>query len=344
MPEQNIASEVISASIGGAFSASALYPLEVIKTKMQASSTSSSSKNETDNTEETEKGTEKSSSSKPQSSESSVDLAKRMYDEGGLSCFYNGVGTSAFQSATEKALYFFAYTFLKNKYQLAKDLFSSNSTQEIGAFPNLILGCLAEWAHLPVTLPIDCLTTTIQTQGSSGSSNKSAFALMSALLAEKGLSGMYKGIQAYTILCLKPAIQYTIYEQLKQILLMGRRAKQQQKNNKKHLQLSALEAFFLGMIARTISTICVFPFLRAKVMLQSEKSSSSPDGDESTVDKKSANPSIPKMLIKMYTEDGGIKTLYKGLGPELTRGVLSSALMLMVKEKISGIVYALLHS
>ena len=34
--------------------------------------------------------------------------------EGGIAPFYSGVGTSAIQSATEKALYFFAYTFFKN--------------------------------------------------------------------------------------------------------------------------------------------------------------------------------------------------------------------------------------
>ena len=35
MPE-SIASEVVSACVGGMFSASALYPLEVLKTRMQA--------------------------------------------------------------------------------------------------------------------------------------------------------------------------------------------------------------------------------------------------------------------------------------------------------------------
>ena len=30
--------------------------------------------------------------------------------------------------------------------------------------PNLVLGCAAEWAHLPITLPLDCWTTKIQTE------------------------------------------------------------------------------------------------------------------------------------------------------------------------------------
>ena len=37
---ESILAEVVSASLGGAFSASTLYPLEVIKTKMQAETSS----------------------------------------------------------------------------------------------------------------------------------------------------------------------------------------------------------------------------------------------------------------------------------------------------------------
>ncbi len=48
-------------------------------------------------------------------SEGMGSYATLMYEnEGGIAPFYAGVVTSAVQSATEKALYFFAYTFLKN--------------------------------------------------------------------------------------------------------------------------------------------------------------------------------------------------------------------------------------
>ena len=44
-----------------------------------------------------------------------ISYASLMFqNEGGITPFYMGVGTSAIQSATEKALYFFAYTFFKN--------------------------------------------------------------------------------------------------------------------------------------------------------------------------------------------------------------------------------------
>ena len=134
MPAESVASEVVSAMVGGMFSASALYPLEVLKTRMQAESkptsnpqeeteTSSSNNNTSSNSgggdDETAENEKKKQTLKHQYSlaatEGMASYASLMYQhEGGIPPFYAGVGTSAIQSATEKALYFFAYTFFKN--------------------------------------------------------------------------------------------------------------------------------------------------------------------------------------------------------------------------------------
>ena len=147
MPE-SVASEVVSAMVGGMFSASALYPLEVLKTRMQAESKVSGNnpQEETDDDDDeqhqhgggTNSTTTSSSGGAGGSSsrggnteivtkqqlrkmysnaaqEGMTSYATLMYHhEGGITPFYSGVVTSAVQSATEKALYFFAYTFFKN--------------------------------------------------------------------------------------------------------------------------------------------------------------------------------------------------------------------------------------
>ncbi|KAL3804157.1 hypothetical protein HJC23_013676 [Cyclotella cryptica] len=201
--------------------------------------------------------------------------------------------------------------------------FSRMGDSSISALPNLILGCMAEWAHLPVTLPIDCVTTAIQTDDK----NRGAFVLMGNILSEKGIGGFYKGIQAYTILCLKPAIQYTVYEQVKKIVIAARRVKAQ--GRAVDDSLSAAEAFFLGMFARIVATMLTYPYLRAKVMLQS------------TYGNAKVKPTIPQMISEQLSK-GGVWGLYQGIGPELTRGVFSAALMMMVKERIGVVVRALI--
>ena len=132
---------------------------------------------------------------------------------------------------------------------------------------------------------------------------------------------MYKGIQAYTVLCLKPALQYTVFERVKETIVAGRVQK----------KLNVAESFVLGMVARAVSTVCIFPYLRAKVVLQSKGT----NGNQPT-------QSIPAMLKEMYREGGGFAAWFQGLGPELTRGVLSSALMLMIKEQLASVVQSIL--
>lgn len=327
--KDTIASEVLSASVGGAISASILFPLEVLKTKMQAADDDDEDK------------------------ESMVQYSKKLYEKDGISVFFNGIETSAFQSAMEKAFYFFAYTALKQVHSFTRTLLVSpqEAAKPLGTLTNLALGCLAEWAHLPVTMPIDCLSTAIQT-----SKQQNAVALMMTILKE---GNMYKGIQAYYVLCFKPALQYTVFEQVKGIILQNRKQK----------SLSAPEAFLLGMVARTVATVAVFPFVRAKVVMQSRKKSKQhqneqpkedvngdggdggdgdikggSDGDQqnenqsqqpSTTAANKDDESVWTLLKEMY-ESGGLAALYQGLGPELTRGVFSAALMLMIKEKING--------
>lgn len=338
---ESIAAEVIAGSLGGAFSASALYPLEVLKTKMQAESKSSAANSSTPEATKSENADQESNAEddielieKPQSDSNNkkqsmtmIEYAKDMYAKDGITPFYAGIETSAFQSATEKALYFFAYTTLKNTYSLF-----TGSKKQMGAAVNLILGCMAEWAHLPITLPLDCWTTQIQT-GDNG--NKAPLAILMSMLSEgDGIKGMYKGIQAYTVLCLKPAIQYTVFEQVKGMMLIRKKLLNANGGKKQNTDtLTTSEAFLLGMVARTIATVAVYPYLRAKVMLQSQKKA---PGDSNGTNQR---PNIPAMILKMYS-NGGLGECFQGIGPELTRGVFSAALMMACKEKIGFVVSA----
>jgi solute carrier family 25 (peroxisomal adenine nucleotide transporter), member 17 len=306
MAEETIVSEVVAASLGGAVSASILYPLEVLKCKMQAV-------DEQDDDDD-------------ESNKSMIPFALKVYQKEGSSVFFRGVETSALQSALEKALYFFAYTFLKELHTFV------TKKSDMSAAMNLALGCAAEWAHLPITLPVDAWTTKIQT------SNEAPFKILLTMLGDKNCN-FYKGLSAYTLLCFKPALQYTIYEQVKTALLASRR--------NTSTSLSAMEAFVLGMVARTVATVLVFPFLRAKVLLQTAKATDTSQDSASSgaTNNGEGNPLKTTRPLTTYSvllhqwQRAGLAGLYQGIGPELTRGIFSSALMLMIKERIAVLVH-----
>lgn len=64
------------------------------------------------------------------------------------------------------------------------------------------------------------------------------------LVSGDGLIAFYRGLSAHTIGALKPAVQYAVYEQIKQITL-----------SKQTKKLSALQAFALGAAARATADI-----------------------------------------------------------------------------------------
>jgi hypothetical protein len=374
-----IASEVISASLGGAFSSAVLYPLEVLKTKMQADGSHKHNNNGDDDYSNDKKENEENSrTTRRNSNNNMIQYSIDLYKQNGYKIFLQGVEVSATLSAIEKACYFCSYTMLKKLYYYYYATTTTTTTatttsitatkpqkNNIPVITNLVLGYVAEWCHLPITLPIDAITTSIQTS-SGGTADVLGIWMM--LWKERSF---YRGVQAYYILCFKPALQYSIYEQIKSVLVTTRRGKSRKGargNNGSEQQLSAGEAFLLGMFSRAIATLIVFPFVRAKVLLQKQSTTKEEEGQTSstttaknigqtssssssssgitsicpTVDKKpdhknegkNKNTNIWEMLLQTYTNDG-LPGLYRGLGPELTRGVLSAALMMTVKERIN---------
>ncbi|POM72035.1 Mitochondrial Carrier (MC) Family [Phytophthora palmivora] len=179
----------------------------------------------------------------------------------------------------------------------------------IGTMTDLGIGYLSELCHLPITMPMELVGTRMQT----GSESGSILQILRSIVKESGVGGLYKGLGAYFVLCLQPAIQYTVFERLKNMYL--RKFKQASQ------ALGALEAFVLGAIARSIATLVLFPYIRAKVLMQANKKkqpSVDLEQDQSDTCVQPKKETIVSTLQRVYTEEGPL-ALYRGLGPELTR-------------------------
>ncbi|KDO31466.1 hypothetical protein SPRG_04081 [Saprolegnia parasitica CBS 223.65] len=225
---------------------------------------------------------------------------------------YKGVGYKAAQSTLSKFLYFYAYTSMANA-------LTSKDAKSLSTAMNLVVGYLAELFHLPLSLPLEVIITRMQT--TKGDTKQSFFQLLQTMWDENNgqLAGFYKGFSAYFVLCLQPAIQFTAFEQVKKLYL----------KSKASSSLSAIEAFMLGAAARSLATLVVFPYIRAKVIMQAKAKAAAGDATP---------PETIPAILQRLVRDEGIGSLYRGLYPELTKGALSAAFMLMVKEKIEAYV------
>jgi hypothetical protein len=128
-------------------------------------------------------------------------------------------------------------------------------------------------------------------------------------------SYLWKGLTPALLLCSNPSIHYTVYDVLKNRLLVSRHHNDNRNNNHR---LSMSQAFVLGLMAKFVATIATYPLIRAKVILMV-----------------TSQTSMWSSLVKSYNQDGGIKGLYKGCDWQLIHTLLKSALMMMVRESIT---------
>lgn len=134
------------------------------------------------------------------------------------------------------------------------------------------------------------------------------------------------------LLSLKPAIQLVVFEAMKKRFLRAQLAASAQVAT-----LSAGTAFVFGAIARAVSTLIVFPYMRAKFMLKN-MSTSADDGA------KKVNPLVGMHLaLLQVVQQQGFQGLYNGLPTELLRGVSSAALLMAVRERLTVRVLALMR-
>ncbi|TFJ85341.1 hypothetical protein NSK_003389 [Nannochloropsis salina CCMP1776] len=351
MASPEVLAEALSAAEGGAISTAVLYPLEVIKTVIQASktkeqkqsrqaTTTAATEDEQTSSAEGERNVAAAaaavaaSAADPLSGEpapeegdegsdedSSVlttqDVAKEIYRRAGLGGFFGGVQYSSLQSSLEKSIYFYAYSTMKGVVKVLNG-------GRFGVRENLLVGYLSEVVHLPVTVPIEVVVTRIITsQGRLKSWTEAA----KEVLKEGGPSGLYKGIPAYGVLCLKPAIQYTLFEQLRRgiLSLLSRR------RGVPVRALSAWQAFLLGALSRALATLIIFPWIRVRKMLMAQGKGVR-EGEEGG--REGGKEATVLFTLQKTLRDEGVPGLYRGMAPELTRGVLSAALMLMIKERL----------
>eukprot|EP00904_Undaria_pinnatifida_P014005 jgi/Undpi1/9735/HiC_scaffold_27.g12191.m1 len=130
-------------------------------------------------------------------------VTRDIYSREGVTGFYNGVWYAAGQSGLEKAAYFYGYGWLKALALRG----GGGGGGELSTVADLGLGYLAE-----------VVLTKIMTS----KEKTSAFAVIQGILSKNGPAGFYDGIQAYVVLCLKPAIQYAVFNRLKAITLAYR--------------------------------------------------------------------------------------------------------------------------
>ncbi|CAK7326990.1 unnamed protein product [Dovyalis caffra] len=205
---------------------------------------------------------------------------------------------------------------------------SGNKT--IGTKINLILAAAAGACTVIVTQPLDTASSKMQTS-EFGKSRR-----LWKTLSEGTWSEAFDGLGISLLLTSNPSIQYTVFDQLKKRLL-ERQLSRRSSIDSSPEALSAFSAFALGAVSKCMATCVTYPAIRCKVMLQAAES------DESRIEEvqPKTEKTISGALYSIWKKEG-LLGFFKGLLAQNLKTVLSSALLLMIKEKISKTTWVLM--
>ncbi|CAI0551142.1 unnamed protein product [Linum tenue] len=236
---------------------------------------------------------------------------------------YQGLGTKNLQSFISQFVYFYGYSYFKRLY------LEKSGSKKIGTKANLLVAAAAGACTAIATQPLDTASSRMQT---------SAFGKSKGLwdtLTEGDWSNAFDGLGISLLLTSNPAIQvgvtgfikYTVFDQLKLKLLKGNQA-----------SLSAFTAFLLGALSKSIATCLTYPAIRCKVMIQSAEAD---ENNHKKKAKRKASKTLSGVVFAIWRKEG-VTGFFKGLHAQILKTVLSSALLLMIKEKIAATTWVVL--
>lgn len=292
--------EATSGAMGALVSTTVLYPLDTCKSKYQAENRAHNH----------------------QKYRNISDVFWEAISKGQVLSLYQGLGTKNLHALISQFVYFYGYSFFKRLY------LSESGSKSIGTTANLVIAAAAGACTAIVTQPLDTASARMQTSefGKSKGLWKS--------LSEGTWTDSYNGLGISLLLTTNPSIQYTVFDQLKNRLLIEKMRKHKDGVSSPEA-LSAFSAFVLGAVSKCIATCLTYPAIRCKVMIQSAKSS---DNERAKV---KPRKTIPETLYSIWEKEG-VLGFFKGLQAQMLKTVLSSALLLMIKEKVTKTTWVLM--
>lgn len=222
---------------------------------------------------------------------------------------------------------------------------AGRASKKLTTAESMIAGAIAGSATVLITNPIWVINTRMTARKANADeqalpggaaakkSRPSTIGTLMELLRQEGPKALFAGVLPALILVINPILQYTIFEQLKNMVERRRR-------------MTPKDAFYLGALGKILATSITYPYITVK----SQMHVASKDGP-----KESLNGSL-KRIIK----EEGYVGLYKGMsmdcrgtllhdtdlmvtgiGPKVTQSAITAAFLFAFKDVLYDMMVSL---
>lgn len=301
-----------SGALGGAVATLAVFPLDLITTRMQLQTAV--------------KDEPKSSTAAVSTKQYTgvVDAFTKIYAKSGILGFYDGALSDTIATTAQAFFYFYAYEDLRSRRVNSIALKNNGrAPSTLGVGEELVIGSLAGIFAKFFICPLNNVVARQQAAGlvqeslpapatekaqQERNECKSAMHVVRAIYSERGITGFWSGYKATVLLSINPSLTYYFFQTLKSILLPRRL-----RDNPTSSQL-----FFLAAIAKTMATLITYPVILAKTRIQVKQRAQS----------------LFRILSSILAKDG-IPGLYLGARSQILKGFFSQGITMMTKDQIA---------
>ncbi|KAJ5635448.1 uncharacterized protein N7484_008761 [Penicillium longicatenatum] len=242
-----------------------------------------------------------------------LDAIRRIVQREGISGLYSGLESALFGISVTNFVYYYWYEWTRAAFEKAA-VQAGRASKKLTTVESMIAGAIAGSATVLITNPIWVINTRMtarksesEEQGLPGAPKTKASTLSTLmdLLRQEGPRALFAGVLPALILVINPILQYTIFEQLKNMVERRRR-------------MTPKDAFYLGALGKILATSITYPYITIK----SRMHVASKDGP-----KESLNGSLKRII-----QEEGWKGLYKGIGPKVTQSAITAAFLFAFKD------------
>lgn len=238
--------------------------------------------------------------------DSTWDAITKIAADDGISGLYAGINGALIGVASTNFAYFYWYSVVRTIYISSQKVAKPPST-----IAELSLGAAAGAVAQIFTIPIAVVTTRQQTQ-LKGEKKGLLDTGREVIHSDDGWTGLWRGLKASLVLVVNPAITYGAYQRLREAIFPGK------------VNLRPWEAFLLGAMSKSLATLATQPLIVAKVGLQSRPPAS-----------RNGKPFKSFVeVMRFIVSNEGILGLFKGIGPQLLKGLIVQGILMMSKERM----------
>lgn len=158
------------------------------------------------------------------------------------------------------------------------------------------------------------------------------------IIKNEGVQALWRGFVPSLFGVMQGSLQFSIYDELKTRRLRRHRSHLSLIANDTHAQhrplhhdrLSQWEYIVLSASSKVIATVALYPYQLVRSRLQM----GAPTGTNSSNSGGAGYKNARDVIAKTIKYEGGIRSLYKGLGPNLLRVVPSTTITFVVYENV----------